>query len=419
MSIFKWTTEPKKIYFWVEYKTLTYTLDQTQSNPANMVTATSPDAISMSANDVVDFIGAYPVLLDNSWNEYRKLNPSNFKQFDDWTDASSYVGWGNYDVMIKFPRRWYKISTTNNITTFSLTDEPNNPEYCYAPFQRLSSWTLWASGAVYTDASAFYLGAYQWYVLSSKLRSWYWYNPTGNKTIWDFTTYAKNVFNDGLGGITEFLQEFYLQLCYLAIFKNPFAQNVLWWWITWYSYTSTVPNSTAWVNSYDKIWSTTSSSWAISLCYWTSSTQTPIVFLWLEQWYGSVNEFLWWWGKTSAGVHISIPTTDWSNRSTPSYTPTWYTTVGTTSASSWQNISKVMWSTYWWFTPTATVSNSSYNTYFTDNVWIGSWNWLACHSWPFDQWAKCWMFYYALDVATSTKANNMWARLMYLPNGDL
>lgn len=48
-----------------------------------MITAISEDAQSMFSSDVINLIGAYPVLLDNSGNEYRKLNPSNFQQFED------------------------------------------------------------------------------------------------------------------------------------------------------------------------------------------------------------------------------------------------------------------------------------------------------------------------------------------------
>lgn len=88
-----------------KYKYLTYTLDQTQSNPANMITAISEDAQNMYSADVINLIGAYPVLLDNSGNEYRKLNPNNFQQFEDGTDASSYTANASYDVMIAFPRR--------------------------------------------------------------------------------------------------------------------------------------------------------------------------------------------------------------------------------------------------------------------------------------------------------------------------
>lgn len=49
-----------------KYKYLTYMLDQTQSSPGSMITAVSEDAQSMSANDVLQWSGAYPVLLNNS-----------------------------------------------------------------------------------------------------------------------------------------------------------------------------------------------------------------------------------------------------------------------------------------------------------------------------------------------------------------
>lgn len=381
-------------------KVLTFTLNQTQSAPWSMITAISDDAINMTQQEVIDFIWAYPVLLDNSWNEYKKLNPLNFQQFEDWTDASSYTASTSYDVMIKFPRRWYKISTTNNITTFTLTDKQNDPEYCYAPFQRLSSWTLWNSNAVYTNASAFYLWAYKWYANSNILRSRYNKTPTASQTIWTFSWYARNHWN--LRWITEFMQEFYLELCFMAIYKTTDAQSSIWQWYVWWS---SAP--TSWTMTYNK-WMT----------YWTSSTTQCMKFLWIENRYWWIWEWVNWRWQTSAWVHISIPTTTWDNRtSTYSYTPTWYTTVWSISPTSWSYITKVLWHTYWWFTPTTTWWSET--TYFTDYARRSSGSRVARFGGRWNNGAMCGAFCWDLIYASSTSSSSIGARLMFLPNWDL
>lgn len=381
------------------YRYLTYTLDQTQSNPSSMITAVSDDARNMIASDVINFIWAYPVLLDNSWNEWKKLNPNNFQQFEDWTDASSYTASSSYDVMIKFPRRWYKISTSSNITTFSLTDNPNDPEYHYLPFQRFSSWTNIWTNPTFTNASAFYLWAYKWFN-SSWLRSWYWKTITASQTIWTFAWYARTRWN--LWWITEFVQELYLELCFMAIFKTTNAQSAIWQWYT--NSSNTAAKSTGW--TYNKGMT------------WGSTDTNQMKFLGIEDWYWNIWEWVNWWSQTSNWVYISIPNEDWSNRtSSYSYTPTWAYQYSSISITSWQYITKVKWDNYMWFTPTATGGSDS--TYFTDMARQDSGSRVARFGGGWDTSARCGAFCWSLMYDASYSSASIGSRLMFLPNWDL
>lgn len=385
-----------------KYKYLTYTLDQTQSSPGSMITAISEDAQNMFSSDVINLIWAYPVLLDNSGNEYRKLNPNNFQQFEDWTDASSYTASANYDVMIAFPRRWYKISTTNNITTFSLTNNPNDAEYTYLPWQRLTSGALW-SNAVFQDKDVFYLWAYKWYVDSSKLRSWYNKTPTVNTYIYDFN--AQTINNKwNRWWITEFVQETYLELCFMAIYKTTNAQTAIWRWYVDAS-GSNYPGPASWVNTYNK-----------GMIYGTTSWTEPMKFLWLEHWYGWIWEWVNWWTQDSNGVHISIPDTTSSNRSTTSsynYAPSGNTNVGSISLTNWAYITKVMWSQYGWFTPTNN-SWGSDSTYFTGYARRSSGSRVAVFGGGWSSASRCGAFCWSLDTAASSRSAYIGARLMFL-----
>lgn len=381
------------------YKYLTYTLDQTKSDPTQMVTATSTDAQSMSSSDVIKFIWAYPVLLDSSWNEWKKLNPNNFQQFEDWTDASSYTDSSSYDVMIKFPRRWYKISTTNDITTFSLTDNPNDSEYYYLPFQRFSSWTDIWTNPIFTNASAFYLWAYKWYN-SSWLRSWYWKTITDSQTIWAFAWFARTRWN--LRWITEFVQELYLELCFMAIFKTTDAQSAIGAWYTGSS--NTVTHTTGW--TYNK-----------GMTYWWTNTE-QMKFLGIEDWYWNIWEWVNWWSQTSNWVYISIPNEDWSNRtSSYSYTPTWAYKYSSISITSWKFITKVKWDNYMWFTPITTWGSDS--TYFPDCAWWSSGSRIAGFGGKWNHDTKCGAFCWIFSGWSSSSGANLGSRLMYLPNWDL
>ena len=387
-----------------KYKYLTYTLDQTQSNPSNMITAISDDAKAMTSQDVITWVWAEPVLLPSWWNMANeiKLNPNNFTRDINGNDVTSSTYSTSYDVMIKFPRRWYKISTSNNITTFSLTDNPNDPEYCYYPFQRITSWTLWSGSETFANASCFYLWAFKG-INSSWLRSWYNQTITASQTIWTFAWYARTRGN--LYWITEWEQEKYLELLFSAIYKTTNAQSVLWYWYVNSSHSAAVKTGA----TYDK--------W---MCTWTdTSWNSQMKFLWIEDWYGNIWEWVNWRWQTSNWIYISIPNADGSNRtSSYSYQPSNCSTAQPAiSMTSWSYITKVRWDNLCWFMPTTTWWSES--TYFTDSARWNSGSRVARFGGKWDSGATCGAFCWGLVGDASAASAIVGARLMYLPNWDL
>lgn len=204
----------------VPFKTMTVVIDQSNSNPSNCITY-ADDAVNMTAgsSEWDNFFKHYPCLLKNG-EEVGKLNPNDFSKFEDGTDADITSGNAG-DVMIAFPRMGVKISTSGNILTVSMTDDPNKDGYTYYAHQRGS-----------TDKDVFYLGAYKGYELSSKLRSLSGKAPTVSKTIGAFRTLARaNGGSDGNGGSgydqSGFYQLIFRQVMYLLKYKNLDSQTAL------------------------------------------------------------------------------------------------------------------------------------------------------------------------------------------------
>ena len=194
-------------------KVMTVVIDQSNSNPSTCITY-ADDALSMTpgSSEWDSFFGHYPCLFKDGV-EVGKLNPNNFAQFEDGTDADITSGDAG-DVMIAFPKLGYKISTSGDTVTVSMTDNPNAEGYCYLAHTR---------GTTVKDK--FYLGAYKGYTLDSKLRSLSGKTPTVSTTIGDFRTYAQA---NGSGyDQSAFNQLVFRQCMYLLKYKNLDSQTAL------------------------------------------------------------------------------------------------------------------------------------------------------------------------------------------------
>lgn len=195
------------------FRTMTVRIDLSNSNPSSCITY-QDDAVEMTAksSDWDDFFGHYPVLLKNGV-EVGKLNRNNFAQFEDGSAADITSGNAG-DVMIAFPRRGVKISTSGNILTISMTDDPDNSDFTYYAHTRGT-----------TRKEVFYLGAYKGYVASSKLRSLSGKTPTASQTIGTFRTQAHA---NGTGyEQSGFYQLIFRQCMYLLKYKNLDSQSAL------------------------------------------------------------------------------------------------------------------------------------------------------------------------------------------------
>lgn len=398
------------------YRYMTLTIDESVSNPANMITYTSQDAIDCTDWD--KFFWVYPVLLDNSWNEYKKLNPNNFQQFEDWSDASSYTASANYDVMIAFPRMWYKSSKSWDTITISITDDPHAESdwYKYYAHQRLNYSSQSATPDLLAncdvvDKDIFYVWAYKAFLSWTTLRSWYNQTPTVNNKIYYFTQYAHNhwIGWDQIWVAQKYLQEIYS----LFKYKTTNLQSALWRWYvdaSWSSY----PGPNTWVDTYNK-----------GMNYWTTSWTVPVKFLWMEHFYGWIWEWINGLNWNSNSVwNFSIPNLNWSNRyastsSTDSsyyYEPKWRRNLNWWSALSltnWAYITKMSWETEWVFLP---INNSwgSETTYFTDYARWASDSRVAKFGGMWINASKCGAFFWVLNNAASNSDANIGSRLMFL-----
>lgn len=195
------------------YRVMTVVIDQSNSNPETCITyADNAVGMTVGSSEWDSFFGHYPCLLKDGV-EVGRLNPNDFTKFENGTSADITSGNAG-DVMIAFPKLGYKISTSGDIVTVSMTDNPNADGYCYLAHTR---------GTTVKDK--FYLGAYKGYVSSSKLRSLSGKTPTVNTTIGNFRTYAQA---NGSGyDQSAFYQLIFRQCMYLLKYKNLDSQTAV------------------------------------------------------------------------------------------------------------------------------------------------------------------------------------------------
>ena len=194
-------------------RTMTVVIDQSNSNPETCITY-ADDAVGMTpgSSEWDSFFGHYPCLFKDGV-EVGRLNPNDFTKFEDGTSADITSGNAG-DVMIAFPKLGYKISTSGDIVTVSMTEKPNAEGYCYLAHTR---------GTTVKDK--FYLGAYKGYTLDSKLRSLSGKTPTVNTTIGNFRTQAQA---NGSGyDQSAFNQLIFRQCMYLLKYKNLDSQTAV------------------------------------------------------------------------------------------------------------------------------------------------------------------------------------------------
>lgn len=196
------------------FRKMTVKIDLSNSNPATCVTY-ADDAAEMipGSADWDVFFGHYPCLFKNG-KEVGKLNRNDFNKFEDGRSADITSGDAG-DVMIAFPRRGVKISTSGDIVTVSMTDDPDNSDFKYYAHTRKT-----------TRKEVFYLGAYKgWKDGSNKVRSLKDKSPTTYQTIGTFRGYAQA---NGSGyEQSAFFQLTFRQAMYLLKYKNLNSQTTI------------------------------------------------------------------------------------------------------------------------------------------------------------------------------------------------
>lgn len=152
-------------------------------------------------------------MLDSSGNEYKKLNPDNFAQFEDGTDASSYISNTSYDVMIAFPIMGVKIAKNGTTLTVSMTDNPD---------AEADGYTYYAHTKGTTKKGNFYFAAYMARNNSNKYYSHSGVTATNNVNLTNARSYATARYTGYQ--LQGFYQRLFIQCMYLLKYKNTNGQ---------------------------------------------------------------------------------------------------------------------------------------------------------------------------------------------------
>lgn len=393
-KIYLWNNELKAVYLW-ENKvrpsadTRTFTISRTeQSNMASWWTY-SDDAAWLTAWDTAfdEFFGYYGCRLNTSGVETAKI-----------TQEESWWAWklditqlwtltSGDNVMIAFPVMWIKMSKSWSTVTLSITKELNKDWYQYYAH---STWTL---SNPWTPQDVFYLWAYKWYSSSNVIKSWSGQSPTVSQTQNTFITRAKS--NGSWYNIIGFYQRMFVNCLYMMKYGNPDSQTVVGKWYTGWS----SRKSTGWTNS------------QANATYGTTSTTEQAKLFWLEDRWGNVNEYIGWMcADWSRNLWTALSWFTWAITTSSPYENTGTTIQNT---GSYYNLSNIVWSNKWLFAPTATVSNTNYNTYYCDYARVSASS-LASAGGDWNDYSDAGAFRLNIYHAASNTATNAGSRLMYL-----
>lgn len=221
-------------------KVMTAVIDLSDSNPATCVSY-ADDAANMQAGSAEwdEFFGHYPCLFKDG-AEVGKLNPNDFSKFADGTNADITSGAAG-DVMIAFPRRGVKITTSGTKVTVSMTNGASEDGFSYLAHQRGE-----------TNKDVFYLGVYKGFVDSGKLRSLSGKTPTVKQYIQTFRTQAQA---NGAGyEQSAFYQLLFRQCMYILKYKNLNSQQAVGMGYVWAPDGQLIPVQTGATNASGMDW---------------------------------------------------------------------------------------------------------------------------------------------------------------------
>ena len=312
-----------------DYSTWTVNIDQSNSNPLSCCTyADSATGMTKGSSDWDDIFGYKPCIMkDGVVQGY--LNPNDFTKYENGSSAP--ITDTTYDVMIEFPRRGLSITTSGNIITVKLTNDPNNSNFQYYAHKR---------GSIQKDY--FYLGAYDATGSSSKLGSNSGKTPLTNVSITNFINYAHN---RGTGyEIMGFYQWTYVQALYVLKYGNLNSQSAV-----GMGYVSgSSAQSTGATNSN-------------GMCYGSTSITSRVKLFGLEDLWGNVYQFI--CGLYSDSSRNLLTTTDNFGASTSS--SSWEFSVSSgVSSNSYGYMTKAQGTNNGGFV--LKVANGSSTTYFSD-----------------------------------------------------
>lgn len=173
-----------------------YGFDIDESNPDPYTSVTYTDGalnftpLSVNSSGVVNYgswtdtfilKGNKPCILKNGVRQYY-LNPNDYTKKEDGT-ASDITSGNAGDVMAEFAQTWYKFDKVGNIIKFRISPNKIDDTWCSNAFVSEGDYT--------TIKPYMYVGAYNGYNLSGKLRSLSGYAPTVSNTIATFRGLAQ------------------------------------------------------------------------------------------------------------------------------------------------------------------------------------------------------------------------------------
>lgn len=331
---------------WRNYRTFTISWEEKSDMSSGWTY--SDDATWLTAWDTAfdEFFGYSAVKLSTSGTETAKVTQTTPWQLDFsqlWTLTSG------DNVMIKFPRLWIKMSKSWSQVTLSITDNPH-AESDWFQYYAHSRWTF----DNIVDKDAFYLWAFKATNSSNVLKSWSNATPVVSITQANSITYARA--NDGNSwsawyDIIWFYQREFVNALYLMKYWSADSQTKVWLWYT---------GASAKVNT----WGTVSQ---LSATYWTTSNTQQVKLFWLEDWRWNIHDWIGWM-CTDGSKNLWTALSGFTGNITTS-SP--YENTGTTIQNTSGNcMTSIVGSNKWLFAPTATVSNSSYNTYYCDYAYV-------------------------------------------------
>lgn len=199
-------------------------IDTTNSNTETALTYTD-NAVGFTAakmngatfeygswENIYPFNAIKPCIVKNGVVNYY-LNPNDYTKKLDGTAADITSG-NNGDVMIEFPKIWWKLEVVGNDLYVR-----------YATKQKDATFKCLAHMRGTTEKDYCYVGAYLGFESSSKLRSLSGKTPTASKTIGAFRTLAQA---NGSGyDQMAYYQLLMLQVLYIVMFKDRDSQTAL------------------------------------------------------------------------------------------------------------------------------------------------------------------------------------------------
>lgn len=197
-----------------DYITVTLMKDDSkmETNPTGAFTWLD-DAVGMTMQQIMEFLGITPMVLSSTGDEKFKLNPNDYTKQANGTTADRPLG---NDTMVKFPVRGIKRWKNGSVSFLSITDNPN------AEAQGFIYTTFYYGNKRLTE---FYLGAYDAYEANKKLYSYHDVAPKVNTTLTQFRNLAK-ARGAGYQLVDGYMID-YLQACYLMVHKSADCQTTV------------------------------------------------------------------------------------------------------------------------------------------------------------------------------------------------